>query len=466
MPTPDRNDQFTPLTDRLRSSILLRLLGLGGSMLLLQIPIGMIDGTIAERRASRMEAVESVTKTWGGRQVVRGPFLVVPYVRRWVDEPNTREAKPTVREETEYLYVLPTALTIDGNVDAEVRRRGIFDVPLYVARLTLGGSFRLPQPNELPSNTVAIRWDQTTLVLGLSDPRAIRDTAALEWNGARVPVEPGTGRMALFDRGLNAAVPIGVTPAGESLPFGLRLTIAGSDGVSFLPAGSESTVHVQSRWRDPSFDGAYLPAERTVGPQGFEATWRVSHLARNFPGAWQAGEVRLRQLDEALLGVSLLSPVDAYRTTDRAVKYEMLFIGLTFLSFLLFELIAGLRVHPVQYLLVGLALCLFYLLLLSFAEHVGFVAAYAIASIAIATLTTAYSRAVLGGWTRGIAIAGEVGFLYAYLFVLLQIQDYALLVGAVGLFFILAVVMFLTRRIDWYTLHTTGPPARPGEAMG
>jgi inner membrane protein len=144
----------------------------------------------------------------------------------------------------------------------------------------------------------------------------------------------------------------------------------------------------------------------------------------------------------------------------------MLFIGLTFVSFLLFELIVGLRVHPVQYLLVGLALCLFYLLLLSFAEHVGFVAAYAIASIAIATLVTAYSRAVLGGWTRGIAIAGEVGFLYAYLFVLLQIQDYALLVGAVGLFLVLAAVMFLTRRVDWYALRTVRTPARPGEAMG
>ncbi len=452
--TTDDMQSAPSLFDPIRRSLLLRLVGLGSLILTLQIPIGMINGTIRERQENRTSAIDSVTSSWGRRQIVRGPILVVPYVRRFVDPPTTKDGKETIREETEQRYVLPETLTVDGDIAPKLRHRGLFDVPLYVARLSLAGTIRLPRTSDFPSNTIAIAWDKATLAVGLSDPRAIRDTAVLEWNGQPVAPEPGVDGVSLLDKGFRAtvAVPADRTDGG-TIAFVVKTAIAGSDGISVLPAGSETTVRLASPWSDPSFDGAYLPSERTVGPQGFDATWRVSQLARNFPASWHAGDVCLKQLDETLLGVSLLSPVDAYRTTERAVKYQILFVGLTFVTFFLFELLAGLRVHPVQYLLTGLALCLFYLLLLSLTEHTGFVTAYAIAATAIAGLVTAYGRAVLKTRARTAALSALVTSLYVYLFVLLHIEDYALLVGSFGLFAILATIMFLTRRVDWYSLQ-------------
>jgi inner membrane protein len=448
------------LLDPFRQSLILRLIGLCALILTLQIPIGMINGTIGERRTSRTSAIASATYSWGRRQIVRGPVLVVPYVRRWVTPPATRKDKATIREDTEQRYVLPEALTVDGTIETEVRHRGLFAVPLYVARLALTGTMHLPQASDFPSNTVSIGWDRATLAIGVEDPRAIRDTAVIEWDGRPVSPEPGVAGVSLLDRGFKATV---ATPAehaaGSTVTFAVRTAVAGSDGFSVLPLGSETTIRLASPWPDPSFDGAYLPAERTVGPKGFGATWRVSELARNFPASWKAGDVGLKQLDETLLGVSLLTPVDAYRTTERAVKYEILFVGLTFVTFFLFELLAGLRVHPVQYLLTGLALCLFYLLLLSLTEHTGFVLAYTLAATSIAGLVTAYGRAVLKTRARTAALAALVTSLYVYLFVLLHIEDYALLVGSIGLFLILATIMFLTRRVDWYSVQRRVVPS-------
>lgn len=467
----DRDDEMTwleGLSHRLRTSVPLRLMALASLALSLQIPIGMIDNTIAERRMRRAEAIEDVTKTWGGRQVVRGPFLVVPYVRRWSERVSEGKVEKTVvREAAGRRYVLPESLDVEGSLATEVRRRGIFDVPLYVANLALRGEIALPETSDFPEDTAIIHWDRMTLALGVSDPRAIRENPTLQWAERDTVLEPGAGAASILDAAVHGVV--GMAPAaapGARVPFAMTLAIAGSDGIGVLPAGSDTEVRLASPWPDPSFDGAYLPVARTVRQTGFDATWEVLRLARTFPPAWDDGAVTLAALDETLLGVRLLSPLDAYTTTDRTVKYELLFITLTFGAFFLIEVMAKLRVHPVQYLLVGLALCLFYLLLLSLAEHVGFGVSYAVASLAIAGLVTGYSRSVLGSRARSAAVAAVVGGLYAYLFVLVRIQDFALLVGSIGLFVVLAIVMFLTRRIDWYRLAIpdleTPAPGRAG----
>lgn len=462
----DRDDEmgwFEALSHRLRTSVPFRVMALASLALSLQIPIGMIDGTIAERRMRRTEAIEDVTNTWGKRQIVRGPFLVVPYVRRWPEKVREGKVEKTViREAAGRRYVLPESLDVVGSLATEVRRRGIFDVPLYVAHLALRGTIRLPDASVFPADTAVIQWDRMTLALGVSDPRAIRENPALEWAERQSPLEPGAGAVDLLDAAVHGIVGVDpATAAGRRVPFAMTFAVAGSDGIAILPAGSDTDVRLTSPWPDPSFDGAYLPVARTVSADGFEAAWKVLRLARTFPPSWDGGEVQLSQLDETLLGVRLLSPLDAYTTTDRTVKYELLFITLTFGAFFLIEVMAKLRVHPVQYLLVGLALCLFYLLLLSLAEHAGFGFSYAVASCAIAGLVTGYSRAVLGSRARSAAVAAVVGGLYVYLFVLVQIQDYALLVGSIGLFVVLAIVMFLTRRIDWYKLAIPDldPPA-------
>ena len=459
---PSVEQTITTVSERMRSSVPMRIFIISVLALLLQIPVSMIDGTIHERRMRRDEAIADVTESWGGRQTLRGPVLHVPYLRQWTDTVEDKEGKTKLvqRESKENLYVLPETLAIDGELRTETRRRGIFDIPLYVTTLDLRGAIRLPAASDFPADTVAVDWDRMTLATGLADPRAIRDEASLVWNGQAETLEPGVGDATFLDSGIHSLVAVIAEGAmGSTVPFTMRLSLAGSDALDVLPAGSDTELHLTSKWPNPSFEGAYLPVTRTVSETGFEARWKVLRLARGFPPLWKAGELGVSQLDTSLIGVRLMAPVDAYTTTDRAVKYELLFIYLTFGAIFLLEVMSRLRVHPVQYLLIGFALCLFYLLLLSLAEHTGFLVAYATAAGAITLLVTLYSRAVLGSRRRTAAFAALVSALYLYLFVLLQIQDYALLVGSAGLFAALALVMYLTRGIDWYRLHSVTAPA-------
>lgn len=424
---------------KFRESALFRIFGTGFLVLILQIPIGLIAHTIDERRTTRDAARDDVTRTWGGAQELTGPILTVPVVHRWVDDKQVAHATTTLHR------FLPRTLNVRCRADTEVRRRGIFDVPLYTAQVHVEASFVLPDAAQLSPAGGEVLWKNATLAYGISDPKAIRAASGVQW-------EPGTGDDNLLAAGLHAALP--ATRAGPA-SFAFDLTVAGSGRLVFVPAGDQTVISLASPWPDPSFDGAWLPAERHVSAAGFDATWRVLDLARNFPSRWVGQQVDQQRLSASTFGVSFLSPVDTYRTNERAVKYQLLFLGLTFLCILLIELLAALRVHPVQYLLVGFALCLFFLLLLSLSEQIGFSRAYAIASVAVIALVTAYTRAVLARPLQALAIGGFLAALYGFLFVLLQIQDYALLVGSVGLFLVLSAVMWLTRGIDWYGIGPT-----------
>lgn len=432
------------MLSRMRDSALFRFLGTGLLVLILQIPVALIAQAINERRATRDAAFADVTRTWGAAQEIAGPILTVPVVERWVD------VKKEAHERTTLHRFLPRALSIRGRASTEVRRRGIFDVPLYTAQLHVEATFALPEAAQIARHGEEVMWRNATLAYGISDPKAIRAVSGIAW-------EPGAGDDDLLSAGLHAALP--ATHPGPA-SFAFDLTLGGSSRLVMVPAGDETVVTLASSWPDPSFDGASLPMERRVSSSGFDATWRVLNLARNFPSRWIDQQVDHSRLSASAFGVSFLSPVDTYRTNERAVKYQLLFLGLTFLCFTLIELLAALRVHPVQYLLVGLALCLFYLLLLSLSEQLGFSRAYAIASIAVIGLITAYVRAVLSTTLHALVIGGFLSALYGFLFVLLQIQDYALLVGSVGLFAVLGAVMWLTRRIDWYALAANRSEAR------
>jgi inner membrane protein len=434
---------------RLRGSVSFRLLVPAALVLLLQIPVALIDGTIAERRTTKSAAFSEVTATWGAPQQVVGPVLTVP-----VRAPSANGTETVVARQ-----FLPRTLSVRGRVDTEVRRRGIFDVPLYVARLHVEGTFATP----VETHSTVLLWEQASVAVGLSDARAIRAASALSFGDRKLSWEPGAGDAPFLEGGVHVAVPIAAAPSG-AIPFAFDLTLAGSGRLAVVPAGDDTLVTLASPWRDPSFDGGSLPVERRVGAAGFEATWKTMSLGRGFASSWtHPQEVTRQHLAASALGVSLLSPTDTYRLNERAVKYQLLFLGLTFFAFVLFELLAPLRIHPVQYVLVGFALCLFYLLLLSFSEHVGFARAYAIAAADVVVLVTAYVRFVLAKGSRALAIGGFLAVLYAFLFVLLQIQDYALLVGSVGLFLLLAGVMWFTRHVDWYAL---GPSAREDVLRG
>ncbi len=456
--------------ERLRASLLARLLATGFLVLLLQIPIIHIDGAIRERRATRDEAAASVTQTFGGRQTLVGPLLVVPALGTAVSSEGKTVPTRTLR------FILPEVLEVEAQAAIEVRRRGIFDVPVYVTPVRLRGRFQLAEERTRAERSqLKLAWQEAQICYGLTDPRAIQDAGNVTLASATqpLPLRPGTGDCgSLLSAGVHAPLPFeaGQAPA-ETLPFNNVLSVRGSHRLGFVPVGSSSSVRVQAPWQTPSFDGAFLPRGHQIDAGGFTAEWKVLHLARNFPPAFDAGEIPFGRLAEADFGVSLLSPVDAYRTTERAVKYQLLFLGLTATLFFLLEMMARLRVHPVQYLLIGLGLVLFYLLLLSLSEHLGFTWAYVVAAAAITTLVTIYGRSVLRSRRRALTLGGLLGALYGLLFVLLQIQDYALLAGSLALLGALAAVMFVTRRVDWYggapaALPDPPPGAPPGPAYG
>jgi inner membrane protein len=441
-------DPLERLGSSLRNSQMLRVLSVGFLALLLQIPIAMIGSRIAERQERRDQASDEVASKWGGVQRLTGPALIVPYTHRWTE--HTRDAEPIVHSEVRHAVFLPETLTIRGNVDSEQRSRGIFAIPVYQLGLTVSGEFARPNFAELGVEPAAIAWDRAQLAIGVSDVRAIQQENAVDWNGRSVAFLPGTGAFSEAGPGIHALVDV---PAGEQrIAFGFPLALNGSRAVYFTPFGRTTAVELASNYPHPSFQGNWLPVERTVSDDSFRARWSIPYLGRNYPQAWAMEASQHDAIEGSRFGVDLVDPVDHYRMAERSVKYAGLFILLTFAAVWLIEVLASVRVHPIQYLLLGGALCLFYLLELSLSEHLGFLISYAIASVAVIGMVAAYCSVILQRRSRALVVATGVALLYAYLYTLLMNEDYALLAGSLGLFAILAAIMFATRRVDWYTV--------------
>jgi inner membrane protein len=433
--------------DSIRKSPFTRILALGFLVLLMHIPTTMIQGVIGERRATRQEAVEEVTGKWGRSQTIIGPSITVPFVKRWTEQSKTGE--PQTRSEIRYATFLPETLHSYGKIDSEVRYRGIFKVPVYRMSSTLTGLFARPDLSQWNVEAADVLWDRAYMSIRISDVRAITNQAVLVWNDENVDFLPGSGEAGAKNPGIHADLKGRL--AASNLRFSFTLNLNGSEKALFAPLGKETRVDLESNWPDPSFQGSWLPTRRTVTQDGFKASWEIPFLGRNYPQQWTSVEAIDNSIASSVFGVSLISPVDHYRMAERSVKYVTLFLALTFITLWLFEVLAKIRVHLVQYLLVGAGMCLFYLLELSFAEHIGFNAAYTIASLAVVALVSSYCVAVLKSASRAMIIGGVTAILYSYLYVLLRDQDYALLVGSVGLFAILAVIMYLTRKVDWYS---------------
>jgi inner membrane protein len=295
----------------------------------------------------------------------------------------------------------------------------------------------------------AVDWKGARLAVGISDVRAIREQSSILVNGIQSPFVPGTGGLYAGTPGIQASLDGEVARSGFRFSFPLSLN--GSRSVQVTPFAEETVLHLTSNSQNPNFQGNWLPAERTVTPDGFDAQWRVSYLGRNYPQAWIPNAEVKKAIDASRFGVELTDPVDHYRMAERSVKYAGLFILLTFASIWLLEVLAKVRVHPIQYLMVGVALCAFYLLELSLSEHIGFPIAYSAASLSIIVMVAAYSQVIFGRDRRSFVVSTGVAGLYGYLFVLLTNEDGALLVGSIGLFAILAAIMYVTRHIDWYS---------------
>jgi inner membrane protein len=284
----------------------------------------------------------------------------------------------------------------------------------------------------------------------ITDTRGIEQQFNLMWNGRAYPFNPGAGNSFEGNSGLHASVPVNL--AASVIPFSFELDLKGSEGVSIAPLGGETELSVSSSWPTPKFVGSFLPAEREISDAGFSSIWKISSFGRSYPQTWERGEVGMEQLIGSAAGVDLYQQVNAYDMVFRSVKYAVLFIVITFGVFFLFDVLASVRVHPIQYFLVGSALALFYLLLLSLSEQIGFFPAYALATTMVALLVTGYSASVLKSRRRALPIFGMLAALYGYLYFILQLEDYALLFGSLLVFAFLAVVMYMTRNVDWFSL--------------
>jgi len=443
-------------------------------ILLLTIPLAMIYLLISERE-SRVRSVEyEVGRTWGPEQQILGPVLVVPYTVR---RSEVREDKVVTVTQDKRAIFTPATLNVEGNSDVRTLRRGIFEVPAYTADLKLAGRFSRMDVSDIDTDIVSVRWQDAVLSIAISGVAGLKNAAVLSGTGrGDIPFAPSVGYPqggnlsgihapleTLYPLGAAGdAGPVATQASAQGFDFSVALQLNGSVGLNVSPAARETTFALASNWPHPSFSGAFLPDSRDITSAGFDARWAVPHLARSVPEAWVVGNSHLRRLQPHAFGVKLIDPVDFYALVSRAAKYSILFIGLVFMAVFALELLSGRRVHAVQYLFTGVALIFFYVLLLSFAEHIGFDNAYIIAAIATGLMLSIYCAMALSSARTGLIMALVYALTYGLLYLILQLEDYALLAGAILGFLALTAVMFATLRVDWSGSGRADPvePAR------
>lgn len=424
---------------RLRGSVFLKLLVVLGLVLLLQIPVHRIESLIGEREENRASAESEVRDSWGGVQCIETPLLLVPY----------EESSPWIRPEgqsTSFMTLAAEDLDVLVSLESFVRRRGIFDVLLYDAEVTISGSFS--PPAGVPHSVHARRlvWDGAVVALPSVPDRELPRT--IEVGGSPQDLHPGP-----IEGYVSAPVSLAESP-DASLPFTLSMRLMGSGALLFRTVPGATSVEVESDWPHPKFVGA-LASSHDIDAAGFTAQWRLRGGGGSTFSPWEERDTMTHPSGRTF-GVELIQPVDSYRMARRSIKYEFLFTSLTLGIFLIIEVFGDRRIHPIQYLLVGGALVLFYLLVLSLAEHVGFSAAYGVSSAAVVAVVASYAVSALDSRRRGTAVGGLLLTLYAFLYVLLALQEFSLLVGSFGLFSILAVIMFVSRHVNWYALGRQG----------
>lgn len=415
---------------------------IGLVIVVLLVPLTMLRGMVEERAGMRDQAFQKVAAGWGGSLTIGGPVITVPTEHRVLEGSITK----VYRED---LFILPERLSIKAALEQEPEPRyiGIYKVPVYMVALQLSGAF---EPQGAQADMLArypgrtFHWQQARLRIPLSDARSLRQLGKAQIDQRELVFSP-TGRGPYS--GIDTAITF---EDGASQAFEIELKMAGSREVSFLPLAATTDVQLAADWPDPSFQGSFLPADRTIGPGGFDASWQVLQLNRSFGQRWLESEVDVQELLQSGFGVGLYQAVDVYQRSERAMKYALLFIALTFMTFFAWEHMTKTRLHPLQYLLVGLALSIFYLLLIALSEHISFVAAYWSAASALVALVGAYLMGAMRNRLHGSVAAVVVAGIYAVLYALVLSESYSLLIGAIVLFAALGTVMLVTRHVDWY----------------
>lgn len=410
--------------------------------LVLMIPTSMVSGLIYERQSHRNSAIHEVSEKWARTQTITGPILLVPY------EITHRNKDGEVTGRTlDYLQILPESLETTGNVAPQIKHRGIYEVVLYNADIDIKGSYKMPDMAAFVPSGGEVLWEKAAFAVGLSDLRGLEAQPAFLWAGKKGTFEPGyPDNFTLGESGVSA--PVTVNAASTRIDFSLQIKMKGSGSLFFTPVGKTNTVQLQSTWADPKFTGAFLPDASDISESGFTANWNVLHMNRSYPQVFDKD--MSSAIRSSAFGMDFLLPVDNYAKSERSIKYAILFIGLTFLMVFFMEMRQRSRVHPFQYALIGISLIIFYTLLVSISEHLSFNTAYLIAAGMTTVLIALFAISLFENRKAGLFTGAVLGLLYGFLFVTLQSQDYALLIGSLGLFFILAAIMYFSRRINMY----------------
>jgi inner membrane protein len=454
------------ITTWIQESITVKLFTIGFLVLILLIPSAWIQSIIEERKHRAGEVMNEVFSTWSGGQTLCGPVLVLPY--KHIEHVGTSEGKKTV-EETRKAFFLPNTLQMNSTVSPSTLHRGIFDAVVYNATVDVNSTFNFPKVSELGIAEENIIWKDAYYAFSLSDMRGITENPSVSMNGKALEPEPSSDTgISLSETNYQTAdySSIRVLPAGTDYSsrgmimktgwasredfngdIKMKLQMKGSRKLYFIPAGKTTEVKIGGEWNNPSFNGEFSPATREVGEKNFSATWKILHFNRPFAGQWLGGA---QQLSGSDFGVDLILPADQYQKSVRTAKYGVLIILLTFVALLMVEVMQRLRIHPFQYILIGAALTIYYILLLSLSEHLGYNISYLISSSATVLLITLYAMSFMKSTKLAGLFAGVLSVFYVFIFIIIQERDYSLVIGSVGLFITIALLMYFSRKINWY----------------
>ncbi|MBK7286536.1 MAG: cell envelope integrity protein CreD [Flavobacteriales bacterium] len=407
-------------------------------------PLAMVQDLIHEREYRKDDAAREVSATWGGSQTITGPVITVPY--QATVRVDIGDGRTEMRNVTQYAHFLPEKLDVKSSLDPEKRHRGIYDVVVYKGHVELSATFPA-MGGLLPTTASALRWNEAELCLGISDLRSIKQQVSAKLAVSSLAFEPGLPSDDLIASGLSADMPMDSSALSRPFDLSIVLELNGSGSFRVVPTGRNTSASARSSWPDPSFQGAFLPDSSTVSADGFTAHWTVLHLNRPYPQEFTGS--RNMELEASAFGPDLILPVDEYQKSTRAAKYGLMLIVMVFLVFFFVEVLQKLRIHPIQYLLVGLALCIFYTLLIALSEHIGFSSAYIASAIAVIALVVFYARSVFKQIKATQLLGLVMVLVFGFMFTVINQEDYALLIGSIGLFIVLAIVMAVSRKIDW-----------------
>ena len=449
--TPENLRAFKiPYLETISQSLITRFALVALLSVLMSIPLDMVDDVVRDRSHLYNSVINNISNTWGKQQLLSGPALLIPYTEKFITESVLTDKDGNERKVNKTSYkqrtaiVLPETLKVTNKMQGHERSRGIYKSLVYSADLSIEGHFKRPNIEGISSYIDKIHWDKAWVVLGISDTRAINKVSSLQWSDQSIDFEPGTQITSLIEQGFHA--PLALNDKQQHFDYSLDLNLNGSGGFYFEPFAKTTDVTITSDWPHPSFQGSVLPGKRQISDAGFVAEWSIPHLARNYPQLWVIQEQNF-DIHEFRTGVNLFEPVSLYSQITRTIKYGILFIVLTYITFVIFELGIKRRLHFVQYAVIGLALTSFYLSLLSLAEHIDFSRAYIAAAALISTMISLYAYSAVRSFSRAALVFLLLAGLYAILYSLLKLEDYALLAGTVLLLVILAVVMYFTRHI-------------------